>query len=105
MLSLPKWMVTFKHSPPDAGWSWIVLAGGFVCNAIMEGTLNSFGMFYPALVHKFGLGNRGVVAWAGALLAGSHNLAGSKLFLLFVLYFVIIIPLNLAFHLSDISQN
>jgi hypothetical protein len=46
-----------------------------MCNLIVDGIANSFGVFLPKFVETFDVG-KGSVAWAGSLLCGVYLLVG-----------------------------
>ena len=37
---------------PDGGWGWLVCLGAFICNFVVFGTHNSFGVIYGTLIEE-----------------------------------------------------
>jgi hypothetical protein len=37
---------------PDGGWGWFVCFGAFICNFVVFGTHNSFGVIYGTLIKE-----------------------------------------------------
>lgn len=37
---------------PDGGWGWLVCLGAFICNFVVFGTHNSFGVIYGTLIQE-----------------------------------------------------
>lgn len=37
---------------PDGGWGWMVCLGAFICNFVVFGTHNSFGVIYGTLIRE-----------------------------------------------------
>jgi hypothetical protein len=54
----------------DGGYGWVIVFASFMCNFIIDGMGNSFGIFLPEFMKEFKVGG-GSVAWAGSLLCGS----------------------------------
>ncbi|KAK2727595.1 monocarboxylate transporter 14-like [Artemia franciscana] len=61
--------------PVDGGYAWVIVFCSFMCNLIVDGTCYTFGVFIGDFVNEFAVG-KGVVAWAGSLLAGVYMTVG-----------------------------
>ncbi|XP_037070170.1 LOW QUALITY PROTEIN: monocarboxylate transporter 12-like [Pollicipes pollicipes] len=61
--------------PPDGGWGWVIVAASFMCNAIVDGIIFSFGILLLQLVSEFGEG-KSKTAWIGSILSGFYLIAG-----------------------------
>lgn len=72
-----------KYQVPDGGYGWVIVFASFMCNLIVDGIANCFGVFLPKYVEAFGAG-KGSVAWAGSLLCGVYLCVG--MFLHFVAF-------------------
>ncbi|KAI6188238.1 Monocarboxylate transporter 5 [Aphelenchoides besseyi] len=62
-------------APPDGGYGWIIVAGAFFNNMIVDGIANSFGPFMPAYEKEFGE-SKALTSFIGALLIGCCLLFG-----------------------------
>lgn len=60
---------------PDGGWGWIVCAGAFLVNFILDGTMFSFGVLMLDLLDYFGQG-KAKTAWVGSALLGMSMFMG-----------------------------
>lgn len=40
---------------PDGGWGWLVCLGAFICNFVVFGTNNSFGVIYGTLIKELNI--------------------------------------------------
>jgi hypothetical protein len=40
---------------PDGGWGWLVCLGAFICNFVVFGTHNSFGVIYGTLIKELSI--------------------------------------------------
>lgn len=60
--------------PPDGGWGWVVVAGSFVCNMIVDGIIFSFGMLLTQIAGSFGA-TKAHVSLIGSLLSGVYLIA------------------------------
>ncbi|XP_043218208.1 monocarboxylate transporter 12-like [Amphibalanus amphitrite] len=61
--------------PPDGGWGWVIVAASFMCNAIVDGFIFSFGVLLLPLVDEFGE-SKSKTAWIGSILSGFYLIAG-----------------------------
>ncbi|UYV61903.1 hypothetical protein LAZ67_1007028 [Cordylochernes scorpioides] len=64
--------------PPDGGWGWCVVAASFMCNAIVDGVIFSFGLFLLEFTSVMGV-SKATTAWIGSLQAGSYLMVGGYL--------------------------
>lgn len=64
-----------QPSVPDGGYGWVIVFASFLCNFIVDGIGNSFGVFLPYYVAAFGV-STGSVSWAGSLLCGGYLCMG-----------------------------
>ncbi|KAI6235301.1 Monocarboxylate transporter 5 [Aphelenchoides besseyi] len=62
-------------APPDGGYGWVIVAGAFFNNMIVDGIANSFGPFLPAYEKEFGE-SKALTSFIGALLIGCCLLFG-----------------------------
>jgi len=53
----------------------VIVFASFMCNLIVDGIANSFGVFLPKYVAAFDVG-KGDAAWAGSLLCGVYLCVG-----------------------------
>lgn len=60
--------------PPDGGWGWVVVAGSFACNMIVDGIIFSFGMMLSQIAESFGA-TKAHVSLIGSLLSGVYLIA------------------------------
>ena len=72
-----------KPLAPDGGWGWMVVLAYFLISVITDGIRYSFGVMLISLVEAFGKGS-GETAWVGGLMAGTCNLSGKFVRLLFL---------------------
>lgn len=63
--------------PVNGGYAWVIVFCSFMCNLIVDGTCYTFGVFIGDFVNEFAVG-KGVVAWAGSLLAGVYMTVGKN---------------------------
>lgn len=63
------------RSPPDHGWSWVVLAASFLNIIITDGICFTFGVFLPEIMNSF-QSSKGVTSWAMSLVIGVCLLVG-----------------------------
>ena len=61
--------------PPDGGWGWVIVGASFMCNAIVDGFIFSFGIMLLPLVDEFGE-SKSKTAWIGSILSGFYLIAG-----------------------------
>ena len=61
--------------PPDGGWGWVIVAASFMCNAIVDGFIFSFGILLLLLINEFGQ-SKSKTAWIGSILSGFYLIAG-----------------------------
>ena len=69
--------ITQPAPAPDGGWGWVVCAGAFMCNVVMDGMLFSFGVFFIELLYCFGE-SKGRTALVGSMLMGTHLFLGES---------------------------
>ena len=60
---------------PDGGWGWMVCAGAFLVNFILDGTMFSFGVLLLDLLEYFGQG-KAKTSWVGSALLGMSMFMG-----------------------------
>ncbi|KAL5019783.1 hypothetical protein ScPMuIL_002675 [Solemya velum] len=60
---------------PDGGWGWVVCAGSFLINFILDGTMFSFGVLLLHLLDSFHE-SKAKTAWVGSALSGMSMLVG-----------------------------
>ena len=46
---------TSEITKPDGGWGWLVCLGAFICNFVVFGTHNSFGVIYGTLIKELSI--------------------------------------------------
>ncbi|KAL1455950.1 hypothetical protein WDU94_000714 [Cyamophila willieti] len=61
--------------PLDGGYGWVIVVASFVCNTIVDGIANSFGIFIDILSTSFDE-DKGNVAFASSVNVGMHLLVG-----------------------------
>uniref|UniRef100_A0A8D8X9T0 Monocarboxylate transporter 14 n=1 Tax=Cacopsylla melanoneura TaxID=428564 RepID=A0A8D8X9T0_9HEMI len=61
--------------PLDGGYGWVIVVASFVCNTIVDGIANSFGIFMDTLSTSFHE-DKGNVAFASSVNVGMHLLVG-----------------------------
>ena len=54
---------------PDGGYCWVVVFASFVCSAITEGVIITFGVFLPTLRDYFSVGTETIVLAASLQIA------------------------------------
>ena len=64
--------------PPDGGWGWVIVGASFMCNAIVDGFIFSFGILLLPLIDEFGE-SKSKTAWIGSILSGFYLIAGELL--------------------------
>ncbi|KAK7499314.1 hypothetical protein BaRGS_00009574 [Batillaria attramentaria] len=71
-----------EESPvPDGGWGWVVCAGSFMVNFIIDGTMFSFGILLLDLLDDFGEG-KAITSWVGSAQLGMSMMMGPMVSLL-----------------------
>jgi len=60
---------------PDGGWGWFVVFASFMCNLMIVGLTNSFGVFLVPMVNHYD-SDRSLVSWVGSLMLGSYLMTG-----------------------------
>lgn len=60
---------------PDGGWGWVIVAGSFVCNVIVDGICFTFGQFVNEIITYYDAGHS-KASLVGSLLVGCYLLAG-----------------------------
>jgi hypothetical protein len=62
--------------PPDGGWGWLVVAGSFLTNLIVDGICYTFGIIMPGLLETFESSNS-KTALVGSLVPGMYLIVGT----------------------------
>lgn len=60
---------------PDKGYAWLVLLAAFLGNAIFDGIIFSFGIFYMEFLDAFQAG-RSTTSWIGSVISAVYSLIG-----------------------------
>ncbi|CAH1257350.1 SLC16A12 [Branchiostoma lanceolatum] len=55
------------HDPPDGGWGWMVVVGGFIVNGCAAGTFRSLGVLFLAFRQQFGASSA-ETAWVTSIM-------------------------------------
>ncbi|CAG9854182.1 unnamed protein product [Phyllotreta striolata] len=66
---------TSEFEAPDGGYGWVIVAASFLAIMVVDGVINSFGIFLSYLKQEFD-STDGIIAWVGSILAGVTLLVG-----------------------------
>lgn len=72
---LQKSSETSEYDAPDGGYGWVIVAVSFLAITVVDGVINSFGIFLSEFVKEFKV-SEGKIAWVGSILAGVPLLVG-----------------------------
>ena len=66
---------TSEITKPDGGRGWLVCLGAFICNFVVFGTHNSFGVIYGTLIKELSISSA-ETAWIGSMAMGLNFFFG-----------------------------
>ena len=79
------------HEPLDGGWGWVITFSAFIINAIVDGIIYSFGIFFKDIYEYFD-SSKSLTSWIVSVLTGVILSSGID-FQSIVLYFLLKYPL------------